>query len=757
MSLAACSGPAGDGDAATTCAVDPDCDDGVFCNGAERCAPDDDAADARGCVAGPSTCPADDRCLEEERRCERTDCDPPDLDGDGVDAIECGGEDCDDREARRRPGATEVCDGADDDCDGAFDEGTLRTFYRDADGDDFGDPASTPMRVCAPPSGWVENDTDCDDEDSASNPGAPEICDGVDNDCDDSFDEGATTAYYRDADGDGYGDAAGTPMRVCTRPPGWVDDDTDCDDDDPDAHPGPPDTEVCDGADNDCDGTVDNIPGSVTYYIDLDGDGYGTAGTTMTLESCDAPSGYARESGDCDDDDAGRHPGAPEPCDGVDANCSGDDEDEDDDGHYPTSAACTGARDDCDDSDATAYPGAVEACDGADDDCDLSTDEGPVDDWCGPQSACDSAHCVVTRRLAAGSAHTCFVASSGRVMCWGDNDRRQLGDGTRTDRSTAGDSLVHDALAVSSGRDHVCAARVGGTVSCWGLNFSGQVGLTPTVSEDPSDVSGWLGHGDLALGLGHSCAAAGSATCWGSNARGQLGDGSGSDRYSPGPPITLPSMASMPPAATFASLAAGDDHTCGRSPDAVLCWGDNGFGQLGDGTTTQRDTPVEVSTLGPTADGPRVRHLAAGGSHACVVLDDGTVRCWGNGGDGRLGTGSDTSSSVPVSVTGLTGAVEVAAGASHTCARTGTGEVWCWGQNSYGQLGDGTTTNRSAPVAVSLAHDALEIAAGYAHTCARVTGERVFCWGRGLHGQLGHGSTDTEITPVEVMGLPAPP
>ena len=166
--------------------------------------------------------------------------------------------DCDDTDAGVNPGATEVCNGIDDDCDGLVDEsGGNATWYADTDGDGYGDANSTTVACTAPP-GYVSDDTDCDDTDAGVNPGATEVCNGIDDDCDGLVDEsGGNATWYADTDGDGYGDA-GSTVTACTQPPGYVADNTDCDDTNGSINPSA--DEVCDGVDNDCDGTVDQNP-----------------------------------------------------------------------------------------------------------------------------------------------------------------------------------------------------------------------------------------------------------------------------------------------------------------------------------------------------------------------------------------------------------------------------------------------------------------------------------------------------------------
>ncbi|WP_370476087.1 MopE-related protein [Tamlana flava] len=295
--------------------------------------------------------------------------------------------DCDDTEADAYPGNTEVCDGIDNDCDGQVDEGVENTYYADTDGDGYGD-ASASILACSAPAGYVSNNTDCNDNESASYPGNVEVCDGIDNDCDGQVDEGVKNTYYADTDGDGYGNI-GTSILACSAPEGYVSNNSDCNDNESASYPG--NVEVCDGIDNDCDGQVDEGVEN-TYYADTDGDGYGDAGSSIL--ACSAPAGYVSDNTDCDDTEADAYSGNIEVCDGIDNDCDGQvDEgvkntyyaDTDGDGYGDSSSsilACSAPsgyvsnNTDCDDTEADAYPGNAEVCDGIDNDCDGQVDEG---------------------------------------------------------------------------------------------------------------------------------------------------------------------------------------------------------------------------------------------------------------------------------------------------------------------------------------------------------------------------------------------
>ncbi len=230
-------------------------------------------------------------------------------------------DDCDDLDAQSHPGASEVCDGADNDCDTDVDEGVGSTWYQDADGDGYGNGSVTET-ACDAASGFVGNALDCDDFSATTNPASYEVCDGADNDCDGSTDESAIngSTWYVDGDGDGYGSSASTTT-ACDQPSGYSANDADCDDAAASVNPGV--SEICDTLDNNCDGTVDesDATDATTWYIDADGDSFGSPDTSTT--ACSQPTGYAADATDCDDGNASQNPATTEVCDGVDNNCDG--------------------------------------------------------------------------------------------------------------------------------------------------------------------------------------------------------------------------------------------------------------------------------------------------------------------------------------------------------------------------------------------------------------------------------------------------
>ena len=398
--------------------------------------------------------------------------------------------------------------------------------------------------------------------------------------------------------------------------------------------------------------------------------------------------------------------------------------------------------------------------------------------------------------ISSGQSHTCAILDDGSVSCWGANHQRQLGDGTNTHGTTptrtSSLGTGRTAVAISTGMHHTCAILDDGTVSCWGWNIYGQLGDGTTTNRGTPTQTSSPGTGRTAVaissGYQHTCAILddSSVSCWGLNHVGQIGDGTTTTRNTP------TQTSSLGNGRTAVAISSGKYYTCAILDNAsISCWGWNDYGQLGDGTNIQRNTPTQTSSLGTTAN-PRtaalserdfdgdgilnifdVHHnltyseitISSGGSHTCAILDDGTVSCWGKNYNGQLGDGTggdytnDYNRNTPTQTSNLgTGrtAVAISSGDRHTCAILDDGSVSCWGNNDGGQLGDGTTTQRNTPTQTSslgTGRTAVAISSGGYHTCAILDDASVSCWGSNSDGQLGDGTSTNRNTPTQTSSL----
>ena len=308
--------------------------------------------------------------------------------------------------------------------------------------------------------------------------------------------------------------------------------------------------------------------------------------------------------------------------------------------------------------------------------------------------------------------------------------------------------LDSNATQVVAGGSHACALTTAGGVSCWGLNANGQLGDgTTTSTQTPVAVAGLTGGAVIAIAAGgfHTCALlrtgtanTGAVQCWGQNLYGQLGNGSSANSAAP---VAVSGLAGGPIA-----IAASGYNTCALlNTGAVQCWGANSYGQLGNGSSTDSSTPVTVTGLSGG-----VIAIATGLGHSCALTTAGAMQCWGRNQAGQLGDGSTSNSSVPVSVANLAGPVaQIATGANHTCAVTSAGAVQCWGANNNGQLGNGATTDSPTPVTPNgLSSGMAAVAAGTGHSCAMTNAGAVQCWGANSLRQLGDGTTTASSAPV---------
>jgi alpha-tubulin suppressor-like RCC1 family protein len=358
--------------------------------------------------------------------------------------------------------------------------------------------------------------------------------------------------------------------------------------------------------------------------------------------------------------------------------------------------------------------------------------------------------------VVAGDYHACILLQSGEARCSGNNSAGQLGTGSTTDSSTpVAVFQMTQAKGVTTGGFHSCAVLQNGTVKCWGMNEVGELGDgTITNSSVPVTVSGITTATAVAAGYKHACALLqnGTVKCWGDNSYGELGDGNailvsqrgGASTAHSSIPVTVVGIS------TAVAITSSDGyHSCAVLQNGtVKCWGDNVSGQIGDGTRTTAITPVTVVGI-TTAAG-----VTSGDFHTCANLLDGSIYCWGLNYSGQLGDGTGWDSNTPVRVSGISTASAVSAGVIHTCAVLQDGTARCWGYNSNGQVGDGTTTNRLAPVAVSGITTATgPVAAGNNDSCVLLRGGVMKCWGMNTYGELGIGTTADVHTPATVVGI----
>jgi len=247
---------------------------------------------------------------------------------------------------------------------------------------------------------------------------------------------------------------------------------------------------------------------------------------------------------------------------------------------------------------------------------------------------------------------------------------------------------------------------------------------------------------DVGTGENHTCAvmSSGVVKCWGDNFFGQLGDGLTA--------TTSPTPVSVVGISDALTVSGGASHTCELNDRGrVECWGYGANGRLGNGSTANSATPVEV--MGFT----NARQLDVGREHACIIDSSNQIRCWGNNNQGQLGDGSTTNRPTAVAVSGISDAVAISAGGSSTCAVRSGGQVLCWGDNDDGQLGDGTTSRRSMPTPTGIS-DGVDVSVGRSFACAVRSGGTVMCWGRGEEGQIGNGTNPgKQLTPAMVSGL----
>ena len=400
--------------------------------------------------------------------------------------------------------------------------------------------------------------------------------------------------------------------------------------------------------------------------------------------------------------------------------------------------------------------------------------------------------------LALGDTHTCALKTDGTVWCWGAADDGQLGDGTQGDvnfrrihpvQVIQGAGKLTGVKAISANDHTTCALKTDGTVWCWGAGHLGELGNNTGGDDngafalEPVQVlqgGGFLtGVAAIDSGSRHTCALKtdGTVWCWGYDGFAQLGDatlGTGDYQTRLTPVQVVLGNGKLTDAV---AISAGGQQSCAiRSGGSVWCWGDDFYGELGDGTRGNgnniRLKPVQV--VQGTGKFTNATALAAGARHTCARKSTGTVWCWGSDSRGELGDGTLGAAlhlrlkPVRVIYAGgpLVNVTSMASLNNYSCAVQTTGAVWCWGADYHGQLGDGTRGGtghvrlRATQVVYGAGHltGVAAISTGNAHTCAIKGAGTFWCWGWDGQGQLGDGtlgdSSHNRLKPVQVVGLP---
>ena len=368
-------------------------------------------------------------------------------------------------------------------------------------------------------------------------------------------------------------------------------------------------------------------------------------------------------------------------------------------------------------------------------------------------------------RVAAGPTHSLAISAQGKIFGWGDNGTGQLGNGTNTGSLSPipVDADVASWIGVRGGGGFTIARQSDGSLWTWGDNASGQLGdnnntfVPRLVPEKVGIATNWI---TQSAGWVHAVAlrADGTLWTWGDNSNGQLGDGTTNNTQVPGQiVVTQPASA----ANDWKAVAAGDFHNLALKADGTLwAWGNNSFGQLGDGTTTNQPVPAQIVTGNPGNFDSHWVAIAAGGSHSLGLQADGTLWVWGDNGSGQLGDPSlGTGINTPVQLVNFapptpgynSSWVAVAAGLGHSLALQADGTLWAWGSNFSGQLGNGDATlpnppDQPSPVQVANPGTSpyVAVAAGDSHSVARQANGSLWSWGNNTSGQLGNGATDPD-------------
>jgi alpha-tubulin suppressor-like RCC1 family protein len=371
----------------------------------------------------------------------------------------------------------------------------------------------------------------------------------------------------------------------------------------------------------------------------------------------------------------------------------------------------------------------------------VDTPAGPSE---GPADLATAAALPSFLQIAIGGNHTCALTGGGLIYCWGYNFFGQLGDGTTQNRlkpvPVQGGALRF--RRVTAGSWHTCAETTEGKAYCWGNNNWGQLGIGTSGAGrlTPVPVFGGRTFSLVEAGFQHTCAVTvRDAYCWGDNQFGQLGEPASTGFTRNVPVLVAGGLA-------FKWVAPGAKHTCGlTTASRVFCWGNNSFGQLGDGTSAYHLVP------GPVAGSRLYKYVRAGSLHSCALGMDDKAYCWGDNSSGEIGDGTTTRRLVPRAVSGGRRYQGLSAGSSQNCATDLAKHSWCWGSNAFGALGDGTTTTRLVPVATRGSLEFVRLKAGV-HSCGVTAGGQAYCWGYNGFGEIGDGTRINRLRPRLVGG-----
>jgi alpha-tubulin suppressor-like RCC1 family protein len=368
-------------------------------------------------------------------------------------------------------------------------------------------------------------------------------------------------------------------------------------------------------------------------------------------------------------------------------------------------------------------------------------------------------------QVTGGVSHTCGLTQEGEAFCWGGEPLGQLGNGTALTADQGVPSRVQMPAGVSfssikAGFYHTCALGSDASAYCWGRDDNGQLGNGSTLTDNqpsPSQVQmpAGVSFSSIAAGANHTCALGSdaSAYCWGNDGGGQLGNGSTLTASQPSP-----SQMQMPTGVSFSSIAAGNSHTCAMGSDArAYCWGTDINGQLGNGTALTSNQPSPSRVQVPA--GVSFSSIETGGSHTCALGSDASAYCWGRDDYGQLGNGSTLTGNQPspsrVQMPAGVSFSSIEAGGFFTCALGSDAGAYCWGWDGNGQLGNGTTLTANQPspsqVEMPVGVSFSSIVAGNTHTCTVGSGP-AYCWGFNAGRQVGDGTALHRAAPVVVAG-----